>query len=1216
MGKFLPLSIGLMMLSGAAAWSAAPGQEAVGRYLQERKAPLAMMQKAKAGSPLTLGNDKSSTVRKAVGARPVYSHTGLDELGYLDGPDGTTWFFTAKYDYEEVVYEYYTERLLQGFEITVYDSTHKLVGTVKDKIELGEGDTRVASIGFDAMVSKSFFNNDDRYELIVNVAMNRPDYSVRCFSQIYSIGAPAGEDGDTPVVTTMPGYVCASVNTANRSWEENFYIGVITETGYDDTLIDNLSEYAASNKNVITVYKKAGWSANGPVEIGRFEVSGANLPGDQMAVPFFMADVRDGKPVFVFQHYEKWFFKNAIGPGLGLPDENEEDGMPFLDNNLVVEIYTYPGSGNSLVEEKIVKIPADQSTDNPDVMFRYYSVGHLLYAGDMDAEGNTNVCIQQYLRSNDDMYLTSFVRYDAAGSKIRDLATDTEYYTLMSDIRGFESQLMYAKSDDAGAFTFHFVDVPSGMEITEIPAAFQNYQLRANVDRYPVGESYEYAFQTAQSHYDEENNVLEHIVWVNADGDYSHTDVLNLGNDINMAQVYITCEALSPYVFNTDEAREYMWLVKRTKPGSGASSSAADTWLYILSSDGSKLFEVGPDSEKGEIRGVSLVSPRSNGLLWITYSQDETRQWSEDLYSLPMGMFARGGEGTVENPYLISTAGDFEQMRLFPDKHFALAADIVADGTEFSSIKSAFTGSLDGRGHKITGLTVTGNGIFAELQTDAVVKDITFVGSRLLNPSGTSVAFVAARASGATISGVHIAGLSVEAAESDFVFGAIAGTAALGTTIEHCSLSSSTLVLPEAEGVGGIAGNLRTGATIEGCSVKARITAGAELGGIAGSIYSDNNISDCHVDADLTAGSVVGGIVGYNDGSPVMRCYVEGSIKATGQLRAMYYDNGPCAGGVVGTLENAFVSSESGESSMQKEPIIANNFVRLTSLEGYTPALAPSHSEQQKTLHRIVGRSQVNEAPEIIDYTSDYKPVYGEPLPAEPRLKSNFVISGLDPVQSDIEALHTTTEGESVDADRLSAEWFAEKLGLEYADGKLWNELADYDPALKHETGNFCTPAELTVEEGSLFDVHVVFVDRENLGIAEIMDRFSYSATDESIAEMTGDATLTKGRLAVQFEALKAGTTVLDICGAKCTVKVVEATSGIGSVASPAQELKLVYDGAAVSAAEADIAIYNLAGTRVAGGRNRVSTLTLATGVYIATASDGVGSASLKFVVR
>lgn len=1210
MGKFLPLSLGFMLLPVAAS-ALTPQQEAVGRHFLAKTTPLGMMQKAKAGSSLSLEQTPSS-LRRTVSATPFLSETGLDKLGYLDGPNGEAWFYSVKYDMTEIETQGFTERLINGYEIQVYNSTNQLIGSVKDKIKLEEGDVRVASVSIDAMVSKKFFNFDDKYELVVNIAMNRPDYTIRSFSQVYSIGATPDENGNTPVVTTLPGYICASVNAGNSSWDENFYIAILTQTGYDES-IEDFSEYAASNKNIITVYKKAGYGG-GPQEIGKFEVANPNLPGDQMSVPYFIADVRNGKPFFIFQHYEKWFFKNAIGPGTGIPGENEEDGMPFEDNNLVVESYSYPGYGSTLIPEKTVKIPADQKCDNPDIKFSYYSIGHLLYTDDLNPDGSSNVCIQRYQISDDDNYLTTFVKYNEQGVKEKDIATDIGGLLMMSDIRGHESQVMFVKAGSDGSYTLDFVNFPSCNKVLTIPANYQNFKLRANVDRFAVGDSYEYAFQTSQSGYDADGNILEKIVWINADGDFSHTDVLNLGKNIAMAQVYIENSALSPYVFDTDENREYMWLVKRYRE---VGSSITDTWLYILSSNGSKLFELGPDSEKGALMSITLANLSTKPTLWIAYQNTSSSRYTytQDFYSLPLAKFAQGGEGTAENPYKIATVGDLEQMRAFPTAHFALIDDIVADGVEFLPISTPFTGSLDGKGHKITGLSINGHGMFTDLNQGAEIKDISFVGARILSISGSNAGLVASKASGAKISGVHVYGLDVIATDADVTFGGIVGLAALNTEINGCSLNSAEIKLPSSSSVGGIAGELRTGSKISACAVKATITAESELGGIAGTIDKDNSISDCHTDVVLTAGSVVGGIVGYSGGSPVSRCYVEGSLKATGS-KSTYYDNGPCVGGVVGSLKSSLTTSDiTGGSETLTDPVVLNNFVNLTSLEGYTPSIAPTFSEQQKTMHRIVGRTQINETPEEVGYDpSTYEPIYGDPYTADKRLKNNYAIVALAPVQNDIEAIHTTTEGESVDASDLSSEWFATNLGLEYADGKAWNELADADPALKHEGGNFCSPAAITVAQDELFDIHVVFVGQKALDIANVMDQFYYSSSNEEVAEMTGDATVTKGRLAVRFEAKKTGSTTIDICGAKCEVTVTEPASGIESVVSP--EGTLSFDGENIVAEGYAIAVYNVAGAQVAAGRDAVRVSTLAPGIYIAKAFNAAGSLSTKFIVR
>jgi hypothetical protein len=76
-----------------------------------------------------------------------------------------------------------------------------------------------------------------------------------------------------------------------------------------------------------------------------------------------------------------------------------------------------------------------------------------------------------------------------------------------------------------------------------------------------------------------------------------------------------------------------------------------------------------------------------------------------------------GGSGASNDPYLISTAGDMNQIGCNNtdwDKHFKLTADInlcAYTGTQFNRIgidtEHAFGGVFDGNGHTIKGFTYT-----------------------------------------------------------------------------------------------------------------------------------------------------------------------------------------------------------------------------------------------------------------------------------------------------------------------------------------------------------------------------------------------------------------------------------------------------------------------------------------------------------------------------
>ncbi len=63
---------------------------------------------------------------------------------------------------------------------------------------------------------------------------------------------------------------------------------------------------------------------------------------------------------------------------------------------------------------------------------------------------------------------------------------------------------------------------------------------------------------------------------------------------------------------------------------------------------------------------------------------------------------AVSGSGTENDPYLISTAEEFELIRDFPDAHFRLTSNIVLNKTYDSTC--SFNGTLDGNGYIVVGI--------------------------------------------------------------------------------------------------------------------------------------------------------------------------------------------------------------------------------------------------------------------------------------------------------------------------------------------------------------------------------------------------------------------------------------------------------------------------------------------------------------------------------
>lgn len=1134
--------------------------------------------------------------------------------GFLDSPDGASWTFTARYDITSVqVSPYYTENNITGFTFTVYDQNGKELGTVKDNIRFEGQETRVADLDLDATVTKKFFNLDDKYEVIVYVAYNNPDYTVTTRSYVYSLGSPLNADGLNEPVYKFDGYIIAADNAPLDRWNENFYISVLTETPYDDTA-QTMADFAASKHMIVTSYKKASYYNPEPQPFHTFEVPLPNLPGDQMSVPFFMSGKVNGEFTIVTSEYEKWFFSNAIGPGFddqGNVDDTE--GLPFEDNNLIVSVYTYSGSGDPVLKQQ-TKIKAEQTDPSSDVLFIYYSVGNLQHLLDVMDNGNLNICIQKYLRSNDDEYLLSYKRYDAQGNFIFDLAENVNSLMAMSDLPGKEPQVMFVKlksdsEEDNSAADFIFVDIISGNQVMTLPSVYNEWSLRANVDRAlnPDG-TYSYLFQTNNNYLDASLNVVEQLVWINTQGNITAIDRQNLGGDIALAQVYISSEALTPYLFNTDAAREYMWLVKRYT----GESTSTRTELLVLNNQGSTLFTQGPDAQKGNLLSIVLLNTATDPRLMISFVDDDYA-YTQDFYNLPLVKFNDGGQGTPENPYLISTFGDFNQIRNNPAAHYRLTADIDAAGYTMNTITADFTGTIDGAGHTITGLNLTGAIFNTIMGSAAQIKDLNFRGVTFNNPGLSTEGVLARTISGATVSNVHFNGITVTGATSDSALGVFAGRAALNCNISDCSVTSADIDLPQADDVAGIASSALTGSRITRCAVIATITGHTGVGGIVANAGTDVVISDCHADVELHAMNTVGGIAASVQDATVQRCYTEGSITTYGST-SIWSDLGPRAGGIVGD----FSSGPQPEGQVAEEDcLIRNNFVNMTAIKSYTSEKAEQYAGQHDTAHRIVGRSQANEMPDITGYDSDWNPIYGEPNSPERRLYNNFASESLMPLSAGIEPLTDTTEGATVADNDLSKNWFADNLGFTYAAEQAWNPDSDFDPALAFETGSYCTPETIVVEEGELYDITVVFVSRHAVTADNAIDGF-YFTCNESVTTMTGEFTYAHNALTVEFEALSVGETTVDMCGAKCLVKVVE--QGLGSISDSVADADMpiiTIDGAGVHAAGCLITVYGVNGQALASANSLVKLDSLRPGIYLARAVDTNGHTAIrKFIVK
>lgn len=274
---------------------------------------------------------------------------------------------------------------------------------------------------------------------------------------------------------------------------------------------------------------------------------------------------------------------------------------------------------------------------------------------------------------------------------------------------------------------------------------------------------------------------------------------------------------------------------------------------------------------------------------------------------LPAGALAAGA---VE----IADQAGLEAIRDDPGGSYVLTGDVELTG-DWVPI-STFSGTLDGGGHAIRGLQVSGSlseaGLFASLGAGAEVRDLTLEGCAVSSSSySANVGALAGRVTG---SGVTITNVGLQS-----------GTVSATGSSAYC---------------GGLVGNMTYGPTFTGCFNAGTVSGANRTGGLVGGVTGSARFTDCYATGPVTAtGGYAGGLFGYGyiySTVTLTNCYAAAPVDAdrgyglgyTGggasywKLENCYWDSELCAagtynvsGGLTGlsTAETQALASALGE---------------------------------------------------------------------------------------------------------------------------------------------------------------------------------------------------------------------------------------------------------------------------------------------------------------
>ena len=284
--------------------------------------------------------------------------------------------------------------------------------------------------------------------------------------------------------------------------------------------------------------------------------------------------------------------------------------------------------------------------------------------------------------------------------------------------------------------------------------------------------------------------------------------------------------------------------------------------------------------DKGSNTYTAIVAPQSvaagtafitctftNGKTFVYKMKNATDWQAGGEYTYTVSLAAAKDLGyTIESDgsYTVTSADGLMNIAELvnggkSDINITLDTDIDLTGKDWTPIGTSnrYSGTFDGGGHTITGLTFTTNdvyaGLFGHLNSAGTVKNVVMEG--------------------------------VQITSNQIYGGSIGGVVGYSWgTIENCSVSGS---VSGTVYVGGVVG-AQIGGSITGCSSSATVKGTVDVGGVAGQTNSNATLTACYatgnviIEMDPKKNIAGGSLVGMNAGSSLLACYATGNVTSTG----------------------------------------------------------------------------------------------------------------------------------------------------------------------------------------------------------------------------------------------------------------------------------------------------------------------------------------------
>ena len=429
-------------------------------------------------------------------------------------------------------------------------------------------------------------------------------------------------------------------------------------------------------------------------------------------------------------------------------------------------------------------------------------------------------------------------------------------------------------------------------------------------------------------------------------------------------------------------------------------SEVLDKTLYLANENGEVLRTIQPEAgdevefSSGDIFDYNIGEPK----MVLSFYNGEKDAFEVQFFNLPFDTFTSGGEGTEENPYLITTPGELAQIKNQPAAHYSLGNDIDMNQYGMPYIApEEFTGSFDGNNYYINNIGLDGSGLFGNV-SNSTIKNLQ-VQSPTLLIGNSHVGIIANQAQNATIENVHIYDAQMSSSRGDNYVGGLLGKASQSDINIVSMLRACEL---DIHNFGGIAGY------VEESNINAAVATGDidfsdNFGGIAAYVSQSSKISNAHTEFVLLLPVKSGGVAAISDGV-IEYCYTTGY--AWGELdefdypyhdykRIVHTNNGTvnnCVDAVIENPNRAFFE-ELGfaygntadapwtgdslpilyfENDKQSTPIVGidNSIIR------YNGSVVESTDAQRITLYNLQGVIVAASNGRTLDVTNTDKGIY------------------------------------------------------------------------------------------------------------------------------------------------------------------------------------------------------------------------------------------------